>query len=74
MTMKDDGYSYRNLILWQKAQELTLDIVKAVGALRKDAVTSVAVPQVIRSASSIAANIAEGHGRYVLGHTGTTCR
>ena len=64
--MEDGAYSYRNLILWQKAQELTLEIVKIVGGLPRDSVTSVAVPQIIRSASSVAANIAEGHGRYSL--------
>src|SRR3990170_7636444 len=64
--MAEGAYSYRNLILWQKAQELTLEIVKIVGGLPRDSVTSVAVPQIIRSASSVAANIAEGHGRYSL--------
>jgi len=59
-----DEYSFRNLILWQKAQALTLDIVKLVGPLPNDRVAPVIARQVVRSASSIAANIAEGHGRF----------
>src|SRR6478672_11670878 len=44
------SYSHRNLIVWQRAQELAR--------------------QIIMAASSIGANIAEGHGRYTLGAHG----
>jgi len=57
-------YSYRNLILWQKAQELTLEIVKLIVSMPKTSVNDIISRQVVRSASSIAANVAEGHGRY----------
>ena len=57
-------YSYRNLILWQKAQELTLEIVRLAGVLPNDRVAPILSRQIVRSASSIAANIAEGHGRF----------
>ena len=64
--MADETYTYRNLILWQKAQELALDIVKLVGPLPEDRIAPIMGRQVLRSASSIGANIAEGHGRYSL--------
>ncbi len=57
-------HSYRNLTLWQKAQDLTLEIVKLAAKLPDDKVAPVLARQIVRSASSIAANIAEGHGRY----------
>lgn len=59
-------YSYRNLILWQKAQDLTLEVVKIAGRLPNDRAASILARQIIASASSIAANVAEGHGRYSL--------
>ena len=64
--MTDEAYTYRNLILWQKAQDVTLEVVRLVGALPNDRVAPVIARQIVRSASSIAANIAEGHGRYTL--------
>ena len=65
--MEDGAYSYRKLVLWEKAQDLTLEIVKIVSRLPNDRVAKTLGPQIIRAASSIAANIAEGHGRYTLG-------
>ena len=64
--MEDGSYSYRNLLLWQKSQALTLEVVKIVSSLPNDRVASVVGRQMVRSASSIAANIAEGHGRFTL--------
>ncbi len=64
--MADEAYTYRNLILWQKAQDMTLEVVRLVGGLPNDRVAPVLTRQIVRSASSIAANIAEGHGRYTL--------
>ncbi len=57
-------YSFRNLIVWQKAQNLTVDVVTVTSSLPRSAANDVVVRQVLRSASSIAANIAEGHGRF----------
>jgi four helix bundle protein len=57
-------YSYRNLRLWQRAQELAVDIVELVDALpTRRSVDSIA-RQIVRSVTSIGANIAEGHGRF----------
>ena len=57
-------HNYRNLILWQKAQELTLEIIRLTSALPRSNVADVLVRQIVRSSSSIAANVAEGHGRF----------
>lgn len=64
---QDDGtYSYRNLILWQKSQELTLAILELVAAFPRGRVAEVMTDQIVRASSSIGANLAEGHGRYSL--------
>lgn len=65
--MTEQAYTYRNLILWQKAPDLALAIVKLAGKLPNDRVAPTLARQVVRSASSVSANIAEGHGRYSLG-------
>ena len=57
-------YSFRKLILWQKAQELTLDVIKLTSALPRANIADALVRQIVRSSSSIAANVAEGHGRF----------
>ncbi len=56
--------SFRNLILWQKAQELTLDVVRITSTFPRSNIADVLVKQILRSSSSIAANVAEGHGRF----------
>src|SRR3990172_217866 len=61
------AYSFRNLAVWQRAQELTDDVLDVIAALPNDRATSVLSQQILRSASSVAANIAEGHGRYAAG-------
>ena len=58
-------YSYRNLLLWQKAQELTLAVIQVVSRLPRNPAAAIG-RQIIGSASSIAANVAEGHGRFSL--------
>ncbi len=62
-----NAYSFRNLAMWQRAQELTDEVLDFIAALPNDRVTSVLCQQVLRSASSVAANIAEGHGRFAAG-------
>ena len=62
----EGGYSYRNLIVWQKAQGLTLAIVQLVVKLPDDRVSRIITDQIVRSSSSVGANIAEGHGRFSL--------
>ena len=53
---------YRNLIVWQKAHALTLDIYHETVAFPRDEVYGI-TSQMRRASSSIAANIAEGCGR-----------
>jgi len=60
-------YSFRSLIVWQKSQELALEVARLVAALPNDPVASVMGRQVIASAASIGANVAEGYGRYADG-------
>ena len=59
--------SFRSLIVWQKAQELALEVARLVARLPRDSVACVLGPQVMASAASIGANIAEGYGRYATG-------
>src|SRR3989304_922727 len=59
-------YNYRNLLLWQKAQDLALNIIRIAAKLPRDRAADIIARQLISSASSIAANIAEGHGRLSL--------
>jgi four helix bundle protein len=54
---------FRELIVWQKAHQLFLDIVKDVELLPKTQTARVVIDQIIRSCGSISANIAEGFGR-----------
>src|SRR3972149_746519 len=63
---QNPAYSYRNLLLWQKAQALALEVIRLVASLPRDQTTQVIGRQIVGSAGSIAANIAEGHGRYSL--------
>lgn len=60
-------YSYRNLIVWQRAQELALAIIRLVQHVPQSWANAVLVRQIVSSATSIGANIAEGHGRYTPG-------
>ena len=59
-------YSFRNLILWQKAQDLALAAIRVVAALPRDSAAQVIARQLVASAGSIGANVAEGHGRFSL--------
>jgi four helix bundle protein len=58
------NYNYRNLIVWQRAQELALAIIELVQRLPQSWANAVLVRQMVSAATSIGANIAEGHGRY----------
>ena len=53
--------------MWQRAQELSLLVFRISRALPGDRATAIIAQQVLRSATSIAANIAEGHGRFSAG-------
>lgn len=60
-------YSYRNLDVWQSAQEIAAAIIVLLRRLPRDAAVDEITHQLIRSAGSVGANIAEGHGRYTFG-------
>jgi four helix bundle protein len=53
---------FKNLIVWQKARELSKDIYKVCGKFPKFE-TYAARQQMIRAVTSIGANIAEGNGQ-----------
>lgn len=55
--------NYKDLQVWNKSHELTLDIYKITKAFPKEEVFSL-VSQLRRAASSIPTNIAEGSGRF----------
>ena len=59
-------YSFRNLILWQKAQDLALAVIKVLATLPRDNAAQIIGRQLVASAGSIGANVAEGHGRFTL--------
>lgn len=56
--MKD----YKNLLVWQKSHELTLDVYATLQSFPKEEIFGL-VSQMKRSSSSIPTNIAEGCGR-----------
>lgn len=60
-------YTYRNLILWQRAQSLAYQIIQLTRKLPQTWSNAIIARQIIASATSIGANIAEGHGRYTPG-------
>ena len=65
-TLEPEGsnYSFKNLLLWQKAQELTVVVAKLVDRLPRRRSADAIAMQLLRATSSVAANIAEGHGRF----------
>ena len=54
--------SFKNLILWQKAHALVLEIYKMTSSLPKSEQFGI-INQIQRSSTSVPANIAEGYGR-----------
>jgi four helix bundle protein len=64
------NYTHRNLIIWQRAQELSHQMIKLTRRLPQSWANAVLARQIITAASSIGANIAEGHGRFTPGAHG----
>jgi four helix bundle protein len=60
-------YTHRNLIVWQRAQELAHQIIRFTQRIPQSWANAILVRQIIASATSVGANIAEGHGRYTPG-------
>ncbi len=56
------GDSYRDLIAWQRAIQLSVAIYKLTGAFPKEEIYGLS-SQLRRAGVSIASNIAEGYGR-----------
>ena len=55
---------FTRLVLWQKSQQLAADVAALVAGLPRNRAADVIGNQVMRSAGSIPANIAEGYGRF----------
>jgi four helix bundle protein len=55
---------YKDLIIWQKSHALTLETINALKLVNRSFVSDVIVKQLLRSVTSIGANIAEGYGRH----------
>ena len=62
-----DSYTHRNLIVWQRAQELGHQVGKLTQRLPQNWANAILARQIITAATSVGANIAEGHGRYAPG-------
>ena len=60
------GNSYRDLILWQKAKRLSLEIYRATKSFPKDELYGLS-SQIRRAAVSVVSNVAEGQGRMTTG-------
>ena len=58
--------SYRDLLVWQKEMDLVVESYRIAALLPKSETYGFAI-QIQRSAVSVPANIAEGHGRDHLG-------
>jgi len=55
--------NYRNLIAWQKAKRLALDIYRCTRKFPRNEIYGLS-SQMRRAAVSVPSNIAEGKGRY----------
>ncbi|PJE67774.1 four helix bundle protein [Candidatus Shapirobacteria bacterium CG10_big_fil_rev_8_21_14_0_10_40_9] len=62
--MSESPKNYKELKFWQTAFETTILVVGLVRKLPREKVFWIVGDQLIRAASSIGANIAEGFGRY----------
>ncbi len=58
--------SYRDLLVWQKSVELAIGCYRAIKSFPASELSGL-TSQIQRAAVSVAANIAEGHGRKSLG-------
>lgn len=56
--------NYKDLIFWQTAFSTTKKILSVIKLLPNDRPSQIVLAQIVRSASSIGANISEGYGRY----------
>jgi len=61
--MKEKIRDFTELIVWQKAHQLFLNVVKNIENFPKTEVSKIVANQLIKAVGSISANIAEGFGR-----------
>ena len=57
-------YSYRKLDVWERSQSLAVRVIQLARRLPRDPGMLVIAKQLVGSAGSVGANVAEGHGRY----------
>jgi four helix bundle protein len=55
---------FTRMALWQQAQDLAAQVAALVSRLPRDRTAEIIGGQLMRSAGSVPANIAEGYGRY----------
>jgi four helix bundle protein len=55
---------FTRLVVWQRSQELAADVAAVVAVLPRNRAADTIGGQVMRSAGSVPANIAEGYGRF----------
>lgn len=55
---------FKDLVVWQKAHGLFLDVAKDVEDFPKNKAADIVARQILRSSSSVGANIAEGNARH----------
>jgi four helix bundle protein len=55
--------SFKDLVVWQKAHQLFLQLVKDVESFPRTRAAAIITDQLLRAVGSISANIAEGFGR-----------
>ncbi|EQB63118.1 MAG: S23 ribosomal protein [candidate division Zixibacteria bacterium RBG-1] len=53
---------YKELVLWKKAHAVTLKVLEVAESFPKNNLSEVIIKQIIRSSTSVPANIAEGFG------------
>jgi four helix bundle protein len=61
------SYNCRNLKVWQEAQQIAVEVFQLAERLPKTPAVTTVVRQLVASAGSVSANIAEGHGRFTFG-------
>jgi four helix bundle protein len=60
------GNSHRDLIIWQRAKSLAIDIYRATERFPRREVFGITI-QLRRAATSVPSNVAEGQGRLTHG-------
>jgi four helix bundle protein len=55
--------SFKDLVVWQKAHQLFLQLVREVEGFPKTRAAAIVADQLLRAVGSMSANIAEGFGR-----------